>query len=106
VSLRESRGVSSEQVRLYGSRAGLPRRGRDANGNRDDRPSLVDISDPAAPFEWAALDTPGTGDSIFFGPGIVIVADGAAGISIFESCAPFADGFESGDTSEWSLLAP
>ncbi|GMU66762.1 MAG: hypothetical protein AMXMBFR36_30360 [Acidobacteriota bacterium] len=106
VPLRESRGVSTEQVRLYGSRAGLPRRGRDANGNRDDRPSLVDISDPAAPFEWAALDTPGTGDSIFFGPGVVVVADGAAGISIFESCVPFADGFESGDTSEWSLLEP
>ena len=50
------------------------------------------------------IDTPGSGNAAFAGPGLILVADGSAGYSIYSSCVPFADGFESGDLSEWVLV--
>jgi hypothetical protein len=94
--------VGTDPPALYGSRAGLRR----AVLGLGYGASLVDTTDASEPYEWGWIATPGSADGIFFGPGIVVVADGYAGYSIFESCTPFADGFESGDTSEWSLLAP
>jgi hypothetical protein len=91
---------------LYASRAGVATEYDYVLDQPDLRPRIVELSSPSEPYEWAILDTPGTAESISFGPGVVVVADGAAGYSVFESCIPFADGFETGDTSEWSLLAP
>jgi len=92
---------------LYGSRAGIPRFLPPVGASYgENRVSLLDLADSAEPAEIALLDTPGSVEGVDLGPGVVVVADGAAGFSIFESCIPFADGFESGDTSEWSLLAP
>lgn len=91
----------------YGSRAGIPRFLPPAGAPYgENRASLLDLADSAEPVEIALLDTPGSVASVDLGPGLVVVADGYAGFSIFESCIPFADGFESGDTSEWSLLEP
>ena len=72
----------------------------------DDRLFLLDVSQPLAPVGVAALATPGDARGAFAGPGLVVVADGAAGISVYESCVPFADGFESGDASAWSVAEP
>lgn len=101
-----SHGGISRPLELYASRAGVGTEYNYVNNQPDLRPRIVDLSSPSAPYEWAILDTPGTGESVSFGPGVVVVADGAAGFSIFESCIPFADGFESGDTSEWSPPTP
>jgi hypothetical protein len=72
---------------------------------------IIDFSDPGAPFEIGAfgaalLVSPGDGRAAFAGPGVIVVADGPAGISVYESCVPFADGFESGDASAWSATGP
>lgn len=104
--LPASHGGIPRPLELYASRAGVGTEYDYLGDQPDLRPRIIDLSSPAAPFEWAVLDTPGTSESVSFAPGIIVVADGAAGFSIFESCIPFADGFESGDTSEWSLIAP
>jgi hypothetical protein len=93
-------------LEIYGGRAGVSTVADPFLGYEDIRARIVDFTDPAAPHVWATLETPGYAHRIFFGPGVVAVADGPAGISVFDSCAPFADGFESGDASEWSLIAP
>jgi hypothetical protein len=67
---------------------------------------LVDVSTSTAPVEVGTIETPGNAGGVFAGPGLIVVADGDAGISVYESCVPFADGFESGDTSEWSAVQP
>jgi hypothetical protein len=72
----------------------------------DDRLLVFDVSDPVHPVQDLALDTPGDARGAFAGPGLIVVADGEAGISVYDSCVPFADGFESGDTSEWSAVQP
>ena len=54
----------------------------------------------------AALPTMASANQVFAGPGLIGVADGDAGFAIYDSCAPFADGFESGDTSTWSVAEP
>ncbi len=66
---------------------------------------LVDVRNPDAPVERLAYDLPGSADRVLLGPGIAVVADGEAGISVFETCVPFVDGFESGDLSTWSRVA-
>lgn len=68
----------------------------------DDRLHLLDVVDPRQPVELGVIETPGDARGAFAGPGLIVVADGAAGISVYESCVPFADGFESGDASAWS----
>lgn len=65
-----------------------------------------DISDPADPFELATIDTPGVARAAAVGENLVAVADGLGGVEIWSSAPPlgriFDDGFETGDTSEWS----
>lgn len=90
----------------YGSRAAVTTVLDESNNVTNFGSRIIDFSRLSAPYEWGILDTPGSAEGAFFGPGIIVVADGAAGYSIYESCVPFSDGFESGDTSEWSLLAP
>lgn len=70
----------------------------------DERVFLVDVSDPRTPAVIGEIDPAGTGDAAFAGPGLIVIADGTAGYSIYSSCVPFADGFESGDVSEWNLV--
>jgi hypothetical protein len=72
----------------------------------DDRLHLVDVADALQPTPIGTIETPGDARGAFAGPGLIVVADGPAGISVYESCVPFADGFESGDASAWSAAAP
>ena len=67
---------------------------------------VFDVTSPSSPLEIAVLQTPGGGRVAAPGPGLVVVADGPAGISVYESCVPFADGFESGDAAAWSDTRP
>ncbi|KAB2956851.1 MAG: hypothetical protein F9K16_14520 [Thermoanaerobaculia bacterium] len=90
---------------LYGSLALLPPR-EHFREYYDDRLILLDVADPLAPVERARIATPGDARGAFAGPGLIVVADGPAGISVYESCTPFADGFESGDASAWSAAEP
>jgi hypothetical protein len=104
--LPASHGGVQRPLSLYASRAGIGTAYDYVNGDSDLRARIVDFSRPSLPYEWATLDTPGTALDVLFGPGIIVVADGDAGYSVFESCIPFADGFESGDTSKWSPPTP
>jgi hypothetical protein len=90
------------RLTLYGSRA-LVAPYREGYEDFDDRTYLLDVADPLVPAVVAELRPPGHGRAAFAGPGLILVADGPAGYSIYSSCVPFADGFESGDASEWSL---
>jgi hypothetical protein len=72
----------------------------------DDRLILLDVANLLEPAQLAAIETPGDARGAFAGAGLIVVADGVAGISVYESCVPFADGFESGDTSSWSDVEP
>jgi hypothetical protein len=90
------------RLTAYGSRA-LIAPYRDAWDGFDDRTYLIDVADPLAPALVAELRPPGHGRAAVAGPGLILLADGPAGYSIYSSCVPFADGFESGDASEWSL---
>lgn len=67
---------------------------------------MFDLRDPTSPLPIADFPTAGAPRFAFSGPGLLAVADGAAGVSFYESCAPFADGFESGDIREWSPSGP
>jgi hypothetical protein len=98
VPLPPSSGGGIQKISRYGSRVTAP---RDLG-----YVSVVDLSSPSAPFEWAAVESPGSAESAALGSGVLVVADGVAGYSVYESCSPFADGFESGDTSEWSPPTP
>lgn len=92
------------RIALYGSRVAL---GPNGPFTLDDRfVRLLDVSDPAQPFLVAELDTRGDPRNAFAGPGLIGIADGAAGFAVYESCVPFADGFESGGASAWSVAAP
>ena len=53
-------------------------------------------------------DTPGLAWGVAASGGYIHVADYDAGVEIFRVCPewPFADGFESGDTSAWSATVP
>jgi len=67
---------------------------------------VLDVSDPTHPNEIAALQTMAVANQVFAGPGLIGVADGEAGMAFYDSCVPFADGFESGDASAWSVAQP
>jgi len=90
-------------IAAYGSRVFVP---RGAYGLETHQVLVVDVSDPTLPRVVAELETPGTPEDVAAGPGLLVVADGPAGVSIFDTCQPFADGFESGDASAWSSIAP
>jgi len=67
---------------------------------------VLDVSDPTHPNEIAAIQAMAVAKQVFVGPGLIGVADGEAGVAFYDSCVPFADGFESGDTSRWSENQP
>lgn len=94
----------SRRISLFGSRAFLSPDHPVPAGPRYFR--VLDVSDPTHPNEIAALPTLAAANQVFAGPGLIGVADGEAGIAFYESCVPFADGFESGDTAAWSLTQP
>ena len=94
------------RISLYGSQALVAPAVVYYEEGLDDRVHLIDAIDPYRPRLAAALETPGDGRGAFAGPGVIVVAYGPAGISVYESCVPFADGFESGDASAWSASQP
>ena len=75
-------------------------------GERWDGLRVIDVSDPASPWE-AGFHRAGWVSDIAVERGYVYVAVRGAGLMIFRECAAvFADGFESGDTSLWSSTVP
>ena len=97
-SLQLPSGVSG--LELLGSRAHAM-----AGGGHDLARGEIFVADadaPGGPSLLGRFGLVGPGWSTFFAPGLLVVADGPAGISVYDSCSPFVDGFESGDTSAWS----
>jgi hypothetical protein len=90
------------RLTLYGSRA-IVAPNRRFREEYDERFFVIDVSNPRSPTVTAGIETPGDARAAVSGPGVLFVADGPAGYSIYSSCMPFADGFEGGDVSEWSL---
>lgn len=90
------------RLTLYGSRA-IVAPNRRFREEYDERFFLIDVSNPQSPTEIAGIETPGDARAAVSGPGVILVADGPAGYSVYSSCMPFADGFESGDASEWAI---
>jgi hypothetical protein len=72
---------------------------------------LFDITNPSRPFKVGSYDPPGFGSGVAITGDLVVSGNTDAGISILSasgisSCWFFSDGFESGDTSSWSLTEP
>jgi hypothetical protein len=72
---------------------------------------VVSIAEPTAPVEVGYYDTPGSAYAVAVSGQnheLVFVAEGDAGLDVLTSCqAPLLhNGFESGDTSAWSFVAP
>jgi hypothetical protein len=69
---------------------------------------VIDVSTVSDPVEAGFFDTPGLAWGVAASGGYIHVADYDAGVEIFQVCPewPFADGFESGDTSAWSATVP
>jgi hypothetical protein len=65
---------------------------------------VADVAVPTAPAVIGRVKTPGSAVGIAWNGGQIYVADSDAGISIFEDCSVFEDGFESGDLSAWSVV--
>jgi len=94
---------TGRRISLYGTRAAL---------DPDPPPGWpqvrsafrwVEVKDPTQPALLAAIPTASIAHHTFVGPGRIGLADGAAGFALYDSCVPFADGFESGDASAWSF---
>ena len=64
---------------------------------------VVDVSTPSAPVEVGFLDTPDRALGVAVAGRHVYVAEEEAGLAIVVDCHVFVDGFESGDTSAWSM---
>jgi hypothetical protein len=47
---------------------------------------VVDVSDPSQPVEAGVYDTPGNSDDLALAGGMVVVADGDAGVAVFDDC--------------------
>jgi len=88
-----SSSSGDHRIALYGSRATLGPNSPYEWGDRLVR--MLDISDPAHPSS-SRSSTRGRPAHAFAGPGRIGIADGEAGFAIYDSCVPFADGFESG----------
>lgn len=65
-----------------------------------------DAGNPAQPVLRLSSPALAYAEETFSGPGVLGLAQGMAGVEFYDSCSPFVDGFESGDTSAWSLLVP
>ena len=93
-----------QAIGLYGSLAVVVVAGQMGAYGQESAASvhLLDLSDPAHPAELAAASVPGDAHEVATGPGRALVTDGTGGMTLLDTCAPFADGFESGDTTAWS----
>ena len=69
---------------------------------------VIDVSDPASPAEEGFADTASYAMGVAVAEGHVYLASLEAGIYVFLECGAgiFSDGFESGDTSAWSVTQP
>ncbi|KAB2958263.1 MAG: PQQ-binding-like beta-propeller repeat protein [Thermoanaerobaculia bacterium] len=72
---------------------------------------LFDIVDPSRPFEVGRYDSPGYGSDVAMAGDLVVSGNGDAGISLLSAsgmsaCWLFSDGFETGDTSYWTVTEP
>ena len=67
---------------------------------------IADIANPAAPVEVGAVPAIGLTHRVAFENGRIVVADGAAGLTLYEDCLVFEDGFESGNVAGWSFALP
>ena len=67
-----------------------------------------DVSDPASPVEVGHADTPADARDVTVAGKFVYVAESMAGMEIYRECEGplFADDFETGDCSKWSLEVP
>jgi hypothetical protein len=70
---------------------------------------VIDVSNPAIPVEMGRSQVASYEvTSVALSSGQVFVTGGAAGRYVFAECGGvlFHDGFESGDTSAWSVMVP
>jgi len=69
--------------------------------------TVLDVSDPSHPFLFGRLDSmlaPGGPEQVKVAGDMVYLAHYIGGVSIVRGChAIFVDGFESGDTTAWSM---
>ena len=101
--------VRGRLLRHAGVRLGVAVAGSYAYvADRDAGLRVVDVSNPAAPFEVGSYDTPGYAYGVAVAGAYAYVADGEAGLEILVSCEGllFQDGFESGDAGAWSQSVP
>ncbi len=68
----------------------------------------VDVTDPHWPDIVGVGWSQGGPTDVALSGGLVYLADGDVGMEIFRECGLgiFSDGFESGDTSAWSVAVP
>jgi hypothetical protein len=69
---------------------------------------VVNVSNPAAPFEVGSYDSLGNAIGVAVAGSYAYVGDAFAGLEVLTSCEGllFQNGFESGDTSAWSATVP
>jgi hypothetical protein len=69
---------------------------------------VLDLADPAKPVVVGVYQTGGDASRVAVANGRAYIGDGSAGVHAVDvtACSPFADGFESGDTSAWSATVP
>jgi hypothetical protein len=69
---------------------------------------VLELSDPESPVEVGSYDPPEVLAFVDIGSELVAAANSEAGLLVFDTCElpVFADGFEDGDTSQWSLTFP
>ena len=77
-----------------------------ANGERGLR--VIDVSTPSTPVEVGLSYTPSQALGVAVAGGYVAVAVDLGALAVYEDCSGtlFTDGFESGNTSEWSATVP
>lgn len=67
--------------------------------------TVIDIRTPSSPVEVGFYDLPQIAYGVAVSAGYAYVANEEGGIAVFQDCALlFADGFETGDSSTWSLV--
>jgi hypothetical protein len=71
---------------------------------------VIDVSTPSAPVEVGSYETGGEfyefAGGVAVSDGYVFLAAPGAGLYVFRECAMFSDGFESGNTSAWTVTVP
>jgi hypothetical protein len=67
---------------------------------------VVDVSTPSAPVEVGFYETVNDRFDVSVSGGYVFLTTDVDGLYVFRECGVFVDGFESGDTSAWSVTMP